>query len=361
MSTRAASSPAARFVLTISGSSAESLFAYVQKLSAVLSDDPRSGRHPFPRAVTFAGVAATLLNFRRCAPHRLAFTAASLAEAADKLLSFTEHTSNPEAAAPQGLYVNVIHRSTFDGAVETQDRDYLRALAASARHDQLAKLWSVGFPVDWRHVYPELIAERPIWLPPAPLNRRRYWPEAPGAASATTTPAAAPPEVDLAEQDPSVDVARPGNRTSQLVAELKGLPTTLRERRLCDYLQDRIAVVLDYPEGERPRTDLGFFDLGMSSIHLGQVRQSIVADTAFEPSETSAFDHPTIVEFAAYLARELAANGEPDIAAAASVAQEVATAATQPGRALLPYTLGEDEIDRLSAHDLERALIEVVS
>jgi hypothetical protein len=186
------------------------------------------------------------------------------------------------------------------------------------------------------------------------LDRRRYWPE----ASATATRAAPPPEPDLAELDQSVDAARPGNKTAQLVAELIGLPTTLRERRLCDYLQDRIAVLLDYPEGERPRTDLGFFDLGMSSIHLGQVRQSIVADTAFEPSETSAFDHPTIAEFAAYLARELAADGEPDLAPAAFVAQE---AATQSGRVLLPYTLGEDDIDRLSAHDLERALVEVLS
>ncbi|MCT2582275.1 acyl carrier protein [Actinophytocola gossypii] len=352
MSTGHPSSPAARFVLTISAGSAESLTAYVRGLSTFLSGDPRPGRHPFPHTVTLPGVAATLLNFRRCAPHRLALSAATLAEAADKLISFTEHTSNPHSTAPHGLYANVIHRSTFDeDAVASQDRDYLLALAASGRHEQLAKLWSVGFPVDWRHVYPELVAERPVYLPPVPLDRRRYWPHAPEAASATTTRAAAPPDAD--------DRRRPGNKSSQLVAELTNLPTALRERRLCDYLQDRIAVLLDYPDGERPHTDRGFFDLGMSSIHLGQVRQSIIADTAFEPSDTSAFEHPTIAEFAAYLARELAAHSESEIAPSDSVVH--GPDATEPAQALLPHTLGEDDIDRLSAHDLERALIEVVS
>ncbi|WP_395367564.1 acyl carrier protein [Streptomyces sp. YH02] len=148
---------------------------------------------------------------------------------------------------------------------------------------------------------------------------------------------------------------------SQLVAELAGLPTALRVRRLCGYLQDHIAGLLDYPEGERPHTDSGFFDLGMSSIHLEQVRQSIIADTAFVPGATSAFDHPTIAEFAAFLERELALQSKPEIEPAASVAHKVAPAATETGQPLLLHTLGQDDIDRLSAHDLERALIEVLS
>jgi hypothetical protein len=316
---------AARYVLTISAGSAESLTAHAHGLAGFLSGDPRSGRRAFAGMATLPGVAATLLNFRRSAPHRLALSAATVAEAADKLAAFTDQGSNPGSPASQGLYVNVVHWSAFDEDTP-DDRDYLRALATSARHDQLAKLWSVGFPVDWRHVYPELAAERPVYLPPAPLHRRRYWPETPAPQEVVTT-------------EPAV-VAQPVNEPS-LIAELTDLPTTLRVRRLSGYLQDHIGALLGYPPGERPHTGSGFFDLGMSSIHIGQVRQFIIDDLAFEPGETSAFDHPTIAEFAAYLARGLAQHTE--------------------GEPLLLHTLGQDDIDRLSAHDLERTLAEVLS
>ena len=319
----------ARYVLTLSAGSAESLNAYAHGLATFLS----GGQRAFPLTATLPGIAATLLNFRRCAPHRLAFSAATTAEVAEKLIAFTEDDSNPKSLASQGLYANVIHWSAFDDAVESADSNYLLELAAGERHDQLAKLWSVGFPVDWRAVYPELTAERPVHLPPVPLHRRRYWPE---------TGPDAPPEQPAAPEPAAAATTSP-----QLITELTGLPTALRTRRLCSYLQDHIADVLDYPEGERPHTDSGFFDLGMSSIHLAQVRQSVITDTGFEPSETSAFDHPTIAEFAAYLAREL--GSESDAAPTAS------------DRPLLLHTLGQDDIDRLSAHDLERALVEVLS
>ncbi|WP_439657499.1 phosphopantetheine-binding protein [Lentzea sp. HUAS TT2] len=322
---------AARYVLTISAGTAESLTAYAQGLAAFLASN---GPRAFGHTATLPGVAATLLNFRRCAPHRLALSAATLAEAAAKLAVFGEHTSNPKLLAPQGLYANVVDRSAFDG-VEDQDLDYLLALAASARHDQLARLWSVGFPVDWRHVYPELATERPVYLPPPPLHRRRYWPgpRTEGPPERTTT--AAPPQAVVPEQ------AQP----ARLLTELTTLPTPLRVGRICDYLQDHIARLLDYPQGELPHTDSGFFDLGMSSVHLAQLRQHVIADTGFEPAETSAFDHPTIAAFATHLAHELAGDNE---------------AAPGPELPLL-HALGQDDIDRLSPHELERALAEVLS
>lgn len=321
-----------RYVLAMSAGTAESLNAHAQRLSAFLG-----GRGAFAHTATLPGVAATLLNFRGDAPHRpahrLSLTAATVAEAVEKLVVFTEHPGHPKLLAPQGLYANTVEWSAFDGdAPDGQDQKYLLELAESGRHDQLAKLWSVGFPVDWRHVYPDLATERPVYLPPTSLHRRRYWPD---AAEATT----APPQIVAVEQVRPVSVEPAQTGPARLVAELTDLPAALRVRRLCGYLQDQIGDVLDYPAGERPRTDSGFFDLGMSSIHLVQVRQSIIADTAFEPSETSAFDHPTIAEFAAYLAGELVPD-EP-----APPAQ----------------SLDEAAIDRLSAHDLERVLTEVLT
>jgi hypothetical protein len=326
----------ARYVLTISAGSAESLSAHAHRLAAFLSGDSRRAFH---HTTTLPAVAATLLNFRRRAPHRLAFSAATLPEMTDRLTAFTEHPSQPQSLAPQGLYANVVQQSAFTG--EAEDQEYLLALAANARHDQLARLWSVGFPIDWRLIYPELVSVRPVYLPPAPLDRRRHWPRTvPGEPPAE---AAAPAEVVAAQPPHAVT-----SRENDLVAELAGLPTALRVRRLCGYLQSHIAPLLGYQNGELPRTDTGFFDLGMSSIHLGQVRQAIVADTGFEPGETSAFDHPTIAGFATYLAGELVATSEPGIA-------------PEPRRPSLLHTLSQVDIDRLSAHDLEHALIEATS
>jgi hypothetical protein len=322
----------ARYVLTISAGSAESLSAHAHRLAAFLSGDSRRAFH---HTTTLPAVAVTLLNFRRRAPHRLAFSAATLPEMTDRLTAFTEHLSQPQSLAPQGLYANVVQQSAFTG--EAEDQEYLLALAANARHDQLARLWSVGFPIDWRLIYPELVSVRPVYLPPAPLDRRRHWPR--------TVPGEPPAPLEVVAAQPPQAVT---SRENDLVAELAGLPTALRVRRLCGYLQSHIAPLLGYQNGELPRTDTGFFDLGMSSIHLGQVRQAIVADTGFEPGETSAFDHPTIAGFATYLAGELVATGEPGIA-------------PEPRRPALLHTLSQEDIDRLSAHDLEHALIEATS
>ncbi|SDG83751.1 Phosphopantetheine attachment site [Lentzea fradiae] len=335
MSTGAPTSPA-RYVLTISAGSEESLAAHAHDLAAFLSGGSRPERRLFAHATTLPAVAVTLLNFRRSATHRLAFTAATVQEAADRLTAFTENASEPQFLAPQGLYANVVRHNVFTG--EAEDREYLLALAANARHEQLAKLWSAGFPIDWRPVYPALAGVRPVYLPPTPLNRRRHWPRPAPQEAVAPQEVIQPPREAVAVQPPQ-PAAPPDDG---FAAELAGLPVALRVRRLSGYLQGRIAPLLGYPEGELPRTDLGFFDLGMSSIHLGQVRQAIVEDTGFEPGETSAFDHPTIAGFASYLAQELA-GPRP---------------APQPA---LLHTLSQDDIDRLSVHDLERALVEATS
>jgi hypothetical protein len=314
------------FVVALSGRDGESLTAQAEDLSRYLRDSRgEPARVAFSHAVTLPAVVKTLLCTRETYAHRLSFTAGSIAEAADLLQTYLSLAGDGRALVLNRIYRNTVDRSIFDEPDEAADREYLARLAADGRHRQLARLWTVGYPVDWARVYPELTGQRPIYLPPTRPARRRYWP---AAERTESVPA------------PAVPVTPPVAATgSGLLDELRELPVVLRQQRLRDYLQQQIGLVLGYPPGELPRTDLGFFDLGMTSIHLETVRSAIVRDLTVEPEQSAAFDHPTITKFAHYLSDKVDSTGR--------------TGSPLAG-------LAEQEIESLSAIDLEHLLSEVV-
>jgi hypothetical protein len=316
-----------RFVVAVSGRDGESLTAQARDLSRYLRDSRREqASAAFSHAVTLPAVAKTLLCTRETYAHRLSFTAGSIAEAADGLRTYLSLAEDSRALVLNGIYRNTVACSVFDEPDDAGDRAYAARLAAEGRHRQLARLWAVGYPLDWARIYPELAYERPVYLPPTRLSRRRYWPAPPEPVEPASQPVALPA--------PSTD--------SGLAGELRELPAMLRQQRLRDYLQRQIGVVLGYPSGELPRTDLGFFDLGMTSIHLEAVRSSIVRDLAVEPDLSAAFDHPTITKFVCYLS------------------ERIDMAETAGGNGSVLAGLDEHEIESLSATDLERLLGEVV-
>ncbi|GAA4597892.1 acyl transferase domain-containing protein [Actinoplanes octamycinicus] len=319
-----------QFVVAVSGRDDDSLTTQARDLARYLGDARREpARVAFSHAVTLPAVVKTLLCLRETHPHRLACTAGSVEEAADRLRTYVSLAGDPRALAQHGIYRTTVDRSVFDEPDDAGDRAYAARLAAEGRHRQLARLWAVGYPVDWARIYPDLAGERPVYLPPTRLSRRRFWPD-------PATPPAGEPA------PPAVEPAPPAATGSDLLGDLGDLPDVLRRQRLGDYLQRQIGLVLGYPDGELPRTDQGFFDLGMTSIHLETVRSAIVRDLAVDPEPSAAFDHPTITEFVRYLADRI----------------EPATTGDPTGSVLAG--LDEHEIDSLSATDLERLLGEVV-
>ena len=71
------------------------------------------------------------------------------------------------------------------------------------------------------------------------------------------------------------------------------------------FLQDELQAVLGL--AERPSASAGFFDLGLDSLMAVELRNRLNAALggAYEPSNTVAFDHPTIDKLARHLADEL--------------------------------------------------------
>ncbi|MFG1792210.1 phosphopantetheine-binding protein [Nocardia sp. NPDC049149] len=360
-----------RYVFGVSGRTAEALLAQAGTLADYLESSVRDRRRAaFATTVTLPAVAKTLLLRREALEHRLAFVASTLADAVEQLRYFVEQSDNGMSLRGRGIHASRAEANQFGDALEA-DREYLRQLVAAGHLDRLAALWSVGFPVDWSAVHPELTEELPVYLPPTRLSRQRFWPQHTVQAGVSSPQEPSAPTVaPLARADESVvpqsirieltpERAPAVAPVSEAVVELDSdsfrseladLPSTLRRRHLRTQLQRWISEALAYPDGELPPVDRGFFDLGMTSIQLEQVRTKITAAVGFEPGETTAFDYPTITEFADYLERSL------DSAAAAPIQVPV----VPPDDANMLTTLDATAIEQLSPVELERVLTAIL-
>ncbi|MFD6157955.1 phosphopantetheine-binding protein [Nocardia sp. NPDC060256] len=374
--------PVPRYVLGVSSHTAETLAGQASTLATYLAgteQDPR--RTAFAGTVTLTAVAKTLLRHRAGLPHRFAFVAAGLSDAVESLRFFVEHQDSGNQLRGNGIYASRVEMDSFGDRLAA-DQEYVRQLAADGSYDRLAALWSVGFPIDWSIVYPELEAELPAYLPPTPLTRQRFWPTSatPVAEAAVAMPAAVAPTATAPTVVPvlstsagttvptaatggsaaSTTNAAPGaleTGDGDLRAELAELPSALRRQLLRGRLQGWIGDALAYPDGELPAVDMGFFDIGMTSIQLEEVRVRIAAALGFLPDETTAFDYPTIAEFAEYLERSL------DSAAAQPVSVPEVPAARvaewSDGENALT-ALDSAAIDELSPVELERVLTAIL-
>lgn len=146
--------------------------------------------------------------------------------------------------------------------------------------------------------------------------------------------------------------------TGDLRSELADLPSTLRRQLLRGRLQGWIGDALGYSDGEVPAVDMGFFDIGMTSIHLAEVRTRISATLGFEPDETTAFDYPTITEFADYLERSLDSAVTQPVSVPTSL--PVLRAEDTSGGENMLTALDSAAIDDLSPVELERVLTAIL-
>jgi acyl transferase domain-containing protein len=425
-------STAHRFVIALSARDRDTLVAHARVMADYLDFDRKDRwRKAFADTLTLPAVVKTLLRCREAYAHRAAFAADSLAEVADLLRAVTAESGDAKRLRNRGIYVGTVDVDPLFGQL-AEDHDYLLRLIAAGQFDRVATLWTLGFPIDWQIVHPELDKHLPVYLPPTRPKRQRFWPEPPetsrssgeamefaiaagvvpnlgemdrshsgihvspgapdwvarsmtnvierapedsepvsgsaslhtesGAATFVVNPvgirekSAAEVASEVVVRSGSVPVAAQG-----LSCELAELPPMVRRQRLRTLLQGWIAETLAYPANEMPAVDAGFFDLGMSSIHLMQVRAAISEELGFEPSETSGFDHPTITEFVDYLDMAIDFDAVGSTFAVSSSSSEVKStvtgvAATAPE---LP-NLDAASIDRLSAVELERVLTQIL-
>ncbi|XXZ17164.1 type I polyketide synthase [Sorangium sp. So ce315] len=131
-----------------------------------------------------ADIAYTLQVGREALDHRLAFMAATLDEAREKLAIAA---AGSDASATRGTLFRGHLKSDADALSLFTDDEELREAVAKwvqrGKYDKVLELWVKGLSFDWAKLY-DGVRPRRISLPTYPFARERYWrPDAVEAAS----------------------------------------------------------------------------------------------------------------------------------------------------------------------------------
>ncbi|MCC3332252.1 type I polyketide synthase [Nocardia abscessus] len=192
----------------------------------------------------------------------------------------------------QQLFLEIAPHSVLSGHVANcvgasaaiptlrRQRPEMRSLLNS-----VADLYTVGYPVDFRGLYPD---RRPVVsLPHYPWQRRRFWLETPE-----------PPREEVAVEP------------VHWLKELIGLPDGEREAAIESAVRADAAAVLQLSSPSDVPVDGEFMELGMDSLMTVQLRHELAARTGLALPSTLAFDHPTPRAITRYLLKMLAEREE---------------------------------------------------
>ncbi|MDC3985913.1 type I polyketide synthase [Polyangium jinanense] len=184
------------------------------------------------------------------------------------------------------------------GSLRRDDGDLSRFLCS------LGELHCLGQPVDWSAYYQPRRPRR-VELPTYAFQRQRFWRAAPGrprAEAAPTEPAPVPSSWSEAG-DPA------------LLGRLRALSDPDRLRHLLAIVRAETAAVLGHSDTSSIDSHTGFFDQGLDSWTVTQLRLRLEHATGVALSSSVAFDHPTPHHLAAFLraalASALGASGDP--------------------------------------------------
>jgi acyl transferase domain-containing protein/enoyl-CoA hydratase/carnithine racemase/acyl carrier protein len=310
-------------LLVLSAKTEERLGVVVERLLASL----RSGRFGDG---DLAAIAYTLQVGREAMEERLGLTAASLAEAVEKLQAYASGGGGGVA----GLYRGQARRSreALSGAVTAPSLPTSGPLDSEAGMQALQR-WVAGGAVDWATFCTATVA-RVVSLPTYPFVRERYWFGAsdllgllrrpPSASIAAETPAVSlipPPtrRVALAAPGavkcgpPGLSIRTPTVLTplpSALTAQVRTAPLSVPAAKdpdlngLQELLRDTLADVLGVAaETIDPAQRLA--DIGLDSIYAMEWTRTLAARLGVAIKATSIYEYPTLEQFAAFFARQL--------------------------------------------------------
>ncbi|MBG1264427.1 SDR family NAD(P)-dependent oxidoreductase [Nostoc sp. BAE] len=131
---------------------------------------------------------------------------------------------------------------------------------------------------------------------------------------------------DFQTQAPS-----PIHQTSQLIQQLTSLGLSDRISLLINYLQTEVGKVLGLPPSQLPNTQVGFFDMGMDSLMMVELRSRLEATLNKVIASTVLFEHPTIQSLAHHIASKFLLNTEQTELAQAMIVSELKNSISEQG------------------------------
>lgn len=175
----------------------------------------------------------------------------------------------------------------------------------------LSKLYTIGIAVNWSQLY-STVGEY-IRLTSYPWQEQRYWVEEkdplhPIASSHSTD------GVDVSSntnKNTIFDLSDTHNSNLVLQSEprlqqrLEQIPQGDRLAFLIAHLQTEVAKILGLDSEQLPSPKIGFFEMGMDSLMVSQLREQLITNLEYTLSPSVTFNYPTIEALAQYLAAEV--------------------------------------------------------
>lgn len=180
----------------------------------------------------------------------------------------------------------------------------------------LGELYTLGLSINWLQL--QSTVGRYIRLPSYPWQEQRYWfEEKTPSFTPTSQPIATAQEISYKEQETLSEQ----QQVSEILQRLEEIPQSdgtkcplspedmLRERDrltfLVAHIQTEVAKILGLGTGQLPDVKLGFFEMGMDSLMVVQLRNQLKTTLGHSLSPTVTFNYPTIETLAGYLTTEI--------------------------------------------------------
>ncbi|NEP05370.1 MAG: acyltransferase domain-containing protein, partial [Okeania sp. SIO4D6] len=200
----------------------------------------------------------------------------------------------------------------------------------------LGELYVRGAKIDWVGVDKDYTHQK-VTLPTYPFQRQRYWVEtaivdssdntqsmmASGDRQNTvqslinylkTTAEFSDSELQLFDKIEKilennsvtqVEDLEKLKTDSELVHILEKTPQQERQPFLINYLQNQIATFLKWPSSQLPDPEIGFFEMGMDSLMIIELKKRLEKILLVTLSDTLAFNYPNISSLSSYILEDL--------------------------------------------------------
>lgn len=165
----------------------------------------------------------------------------------------------------------------------------------------IAENWLTGASVHWEDLYKNNPRQR-IYLPSYSFSTQSCWIDVRSNDAPVLELKKASEEVVIPVQTEAAEetVIIRQNSTA-LLRSLVDVPESEQREILMNYLQKLLADTLEYEPPNLPEVDLGFFEMGISSIQIIALQQKIERELSIKLSETASFDYPNLNALLGYI------------------------------------------------------------